>query len=76
MLKRTIEIILRIKMTENIEFIVRENKWMDHVLHSHSEDRLFFCIKSYISVKCFYPKSGFNQPTAEQEQPTGTTNTI
>ena len=72
MLRRTIKNILRIKMTENIEFTFRENKWLDHVLRA--EDRPFFCFKSYISSKCSHSKSGFNQPTAEQEQPTRGTN--
>ena len=62
--------ILLTYMTKNIELIFRENKWLDHVLHS--EDRPFFCSKSYISSKCSHQKSGFNQPTAEQEQPTRT----
>ena len=70
MLRRTIKNILRIKMTENIEFTFRENKWLDHVLRA--EDRPFFCFKSYISSKCSLPKVRL-QPTNSR---TGTTNRI
>ena len=54
-------------MTESIEFIFRENKWLNHILRS--QDWPFFCFKSYIISKCSIPKSCFNQPTAEPEQP-------